>query len=49
MNIEITGTHKAGEILVSLAGSKLNRPTRRINQRRLAKVGSIVSVCFAAA
>jgi hypothetical protein len=44
MNIETTGTHKASEILESVAGSERNSAPRRMSQRTSANVGGIVSM-----
>ena len=41
INIQITGAHKASEVRGSLAGSKINNPTKRISQRVSATEGDI--------
>ena len=43
MNIQIKGTHNAGEVPRSLAGSKQNNVTKRTSQRIRAKEGGIIS------
>lgn len=43
MNIQITGTHKAGEVPRTLAGSKYNNAKNRTSQAASARVGDIQS------